>query len=283
MWTSKNRGRYDRSRLRYPSNLTDEEWALVEPVIPPAKRGGNRRHVVVRDVVNGLMYILSTACVVCGRTPAEAHHIGFAQPRALGRKVSDEYTVPVCRLHHRELHRYGDEASWWAGVNVDPLPIALDLWRSSQSVEKEVRSLGYSINYRRTINPKSMLVSRLDRRRAIRISFELEAVLDMTREQARPCRPLVPGGSSDSGHGRRIQAVVAVMTAIPALCATAGRPTPNALLIADRGKSDAVIVLSPQAGRFERQAAEDLAKYIKVMTGAFVPILITSDVSDAAD
>ena len=53
---------YDRSRLRYPSDLTDEEWALVEPVIPPAKRGGNRRHVVVRDVVNGLMYILSTGC-----------------------------------------------------------------------------------------------------------------------------------------------------------------------------------------------------------------------------
>ena len=64
----------------------------------------------------------------------------FAQPRALNRKVSDEYTVPVCRLHHRELHRYGDEASWWAGVNIDPLPIALDLWRSSQAVKKEVRS-----------------------------------------------------------------------------------------------------------------------------------------------
>ena len=62
MWTSKNRGRYDRSRLRYPSDLTDEEWTLVEPLIPPAKRGGNRRHVVVREVVNGLMYILSTGC-----------------------------------------------------------------------------------------------------------------------------------------------------------------------------------------------------------------------------
>src|SRR5271163_2930326 len=62
MWTSKNRGRYDRSRLRYPSDLTDEEWALVEPLIAPAKRGGNRRHVVVRGVVNGLMYILSTGC-----------------------------------------------------------------------------------------------------------------------------------------------------------------------------------------------------------------------------
>ena len=62
MWTSKNRGRYDRSRLRYPSDLTDEEWALVEPLIPPAKRGGNRRMLIMREVVNGLMYILSTGC-----------------------------------------------------------------------------------------------------------------------------------------------------------------------------------------------------------------------------
>jgi transposase len=62
MWTSKNRGRYDRSRLRYPSDLTDEEWTLVAPLIAPAKRGGNRRHVIVREVVNGLMYILSTGC-----------------------------------------------------------------------------------------------------------------------------------------------------------------------------------------------------------------------------
>jgi hypothetical protein len=59
------------------------------------------------------------------------HHIRFAQARALDRKVSDEYTVPVCRLHHRELHRYGDEASWWAAVGVDPLPIALLLWRKT--------------------------------------------------------------------------------------------------------------------------------------------------------
>jgi hypothetical protein len=78
-------------------------------------------------------FVATQPCVVCGRTPTEAHHIRFAQPRALGRKVSDEYTVPVCRVHHRELHRYGDEASWWAGANVDPLPIALELWRRSRS------------------------------------------------------------------------------------------------------------------------------------------------------
>jgi transposase len=62
MWTQENRGRYDRSKLRYPSDLTDEEWALVAPGIPPAKRGGNKRRVDIREVVNGLMYVLSTGC-----------------------------------------------------------------------------------------------------------------------------------------------------------------------------------------------------------------------------
>src|SRR5271154_3002487 len=62
MWTVQNRRRYDRSQLRYPSDLTDDEWAHVGPLIPPAKRGGNKRHVDVREVMNGIMYILSTGC-----------------------------------------------------------------------------------------------------------------------------------------------------------------------------------------------------------------------------
>jgi transposase len=62
MWTSKNRARYDRSKLRYPSDLTDDEWRLVEPLIPPGKTGGGKRTVIMREVVNGLMYILSTGC-----------------------------------------------------------------------------------------------------------------------------------------------------------------------------------------------------------------------------
>ncbi len=62
MWTNENRGRYDRSKLRYPSDVTDEEWALIGPLIPPAKRGGNKRTVDERAVVDGLMYILSTGC-----------------------------------------------------------------------------------------------------------------------------------------------------------------------------------------------------------------------------
>ncbi len=62
MWTVENRGRYDRSRLRYPSDLTDAEWSLAKPLIPRAKRGGNKRTVNVREIVNGLMYVLSTGC-----------------------------------------------------------------------------------------------------------------------------------------------------------------------------------------------------------------------------
>ena len=62
MWTNMNRARYDRSKLRYPSDLTDAEWGLVEPLIPPGKTGGGKRTVNMREVVNGLMYILSTGC-----------------------------------------------------------------------------------------------------------------------------------------------------------------------------------------------------------------------------
>ena len=62
MWTNENRARYDRRGLRYPSDLTEEEWTLIGPLIPPAKRGGNKRTVDVRAVVNGVMYVLSTGC-----------------------------------------------------------------------------------------------------------------------------------------------------------------------------------------------------------------------------
>ena len=62
MWTQENRGRYDRSKLRYPSDVTDEEWSHVRPLLPPAKRGGAKRTVDLREVVNGLLYVLSTGC-----------------------------------------------------------------------------------------------------------------------------------------------------------------------------------------------------------------------------
>jgi hypothetical protein len=66
------------------------------------------------------------------RAPSDPHHLTFTQPRALGRRMSDELTVPVCRIHHRELHRSGDEAAWWQKLNIDPLPVALRLWQHTR-------------------------------------------------------------------------------------------------------------------------------------------------------
>jgi hypothetical protein len=112
------------------------EASVAAPIILPQKPEAHRRRVAAKTVrlrdKEHCKFVATQPCVVCGRMPAEAHHIRFAQPRALGRKVSDEYTVPVCRLHHRDLHTYGDEASWWAAVSIDPLPIALELWKRSQ-------------------------------------------------------------------------------------------------------------------------------------------------------
>jgi ERF superfamily len=103
---------------------------------PPRAAAVRRRRVAAKTIrlrdKDHCKFVATQPCVVCGRTPTEAHHIRFAQPRALGRKVSDEYVVPVCRIHHRDLHDYGDETSWWAGVGIDPLPIALELWRRSR-------------------------------------------------------------------------------------------------------------------------------------------------------
>jgi ERF superfamily len=78
-------------------------------------------------------FVLRQPCLVCGRVPSDPHHLTFTQPRALGRRVSDEFIVPVCRVHHRELHRSGDEAAWWHRLNIDPLPVALKLWQQTRS------------------------------------------------------------------------------------------------------------------------------------------------------
>jgi ERF superfamily len=77
-------------------------------------------------------FVLRQPCLVCGRVPSDPHHLTFTQPRALGCRVSDEFTVPVCRIHHRELHRSGDEAAWWQKLNIDPLPVAFRLWQHTR-------------------------------------------------------------------------------------------------------------------------------------------------------
>jgi hypothetical protein len=76
-----------------------------------------------------LAFVAAQPCLVCQRSPA--HHLKFAQPRALGRKVSDEYTVPLCRDHHQDLHRHGNELAWWANLQIAPIEVARDLWQTT--------------------------------------------------------------------------------------------------------------------------------------------------------
>jgi len=86
-----------------------------------------------------LKYVVRHGCVICGRNRTHAHHLTFAQPHAMGRKVSDEYTVPLCAHHHQELHHAGNEEDWWKAYGVDPLFIADDLWERSRRDRVRVR------------------------------------------------------------------------------------------------------------------------------------------------
>jgi hypothetical protein len=96
--------------------------------LPAPRRIRDRDHVKL---------VAKQPCLVCGRHPADAHHLRFAQSRTLGRKVSDEFTVPLCRGHHREIHRCGDEAVWWKKVGVDPTVLARALWLESHPLPIE--------------------------------------------------------------------------------------------------------------------------------------------------
>jgi hypothetical protein len=93
--------------------------------------GEPRRH---RDKAH-LKFVASQPCLVCGRSPADAHHLRFTQARAMGRKVSDEFTVPLCRAHHRENHRYGDEEAWWSRQAIDAVGTSRQLWTSTRLIE----------------------------------------------------------------------------------------------------------------------------------------------------
>jgi hypothetical protein len=87
--------------------------------LPEPRRIRDREHV---------KFVAQHACLICGRRPSDAHHLRFSQSRALARKVSDEFTVPLCRGHHREVHRFGDEGAWWKRTGVDPTLMARTLW-----------------------------------------------------------------------------------------------------------------------------------------------------------
>ena len=80
-----------------------------------------------------LRYVTLQPCLLCARKPSDAHHLRFVQPRALGRKASDEFAVPLCRIHHRAAHRASDERAWWKAAGIDPLKIARKLWKDTRA------------------------------------------------------------------------------------------------------------------------------------------------------
>ena len=92
------------------------------------RRYRNREH---------LRYVAQQACLICGRKPSDPHHLGFTQPRALGRKVSDEFAVPLCRGHHRAVHRSRDERAWWRQAGIDPIKVARRLWRKTRGMGQQ--------------------------------------------------------------------------------------------------------------------------------------------------
>jgi hypothetical protein len=105
------------------------------------------RRIRDRDHVKS---VAKQPCLVCGRRPADAHHLRFAQSPALGRKVSDEFTIPLCRGHHREVHRCGDEAVWWNKFGIDPTAAARVLWLKTHRLTSMVCRAGAKLVESRT-------------------------------------------------------------------------------------------------------------------------------------
>jgi len=100
-----------------PGKIDKSQLAIAEP-----KRLRDKAH---------LKFVASQPCLVCGRQPSDPHHLRFAQPRAIGLKVSDEFTVPLCRGHHRQLHQAGSEAAWWETFKINALETAKHLWEQT--------------------------------------------------------------------------------------------------------------------------------------------------------
>jgi hypothetical protein len=127
----------DRARLRKLGVQASADASIVPsaPDLLPARVDKSVLTIAepkrLRDKAH-LRFVASQPCLVCGRQPSDPHHLRFAQPRALGLKVSDEFTVPLCRGHHRQLHQAGDEAAWWDNSNINALEIAKGLWEESR-------------------------------------------------------------------------------------------------------------------------------------------------------
>ena len=112
----------DSAKSNFNSQVRADEPTTVFPALTKQIRKRSKIH---------LAFVASQPCLVCQGGACDAHHLKMAQPRSLGRKVSDEFTVPLCRKHHQELHRHGNERAWWQNHQIDPLPVAATLWQTS--------------------------------------------------------------------------------------------------------------------------------------------------------
>src|SRR4051794_34469340 len=117
------------------TQATQKAAAKAPKRLPTGSVGALGKPIRLRDK-DHRRFVLRQACLVCGRVPSDPHHLTFTQPRALGRRVSDEFIVPLCRTHHRELHRSEKEAAWWERLNIDPVPVALRLWQRTRSDDR---------------------------------------------------------------------------------------------------------------------------------------------------
>ena len=109
-----------------------------------------------------LKFVASQPCLVCGRQPSDPHHLRFAQPRAIGLKVSDEFTVPLCRGHHRQLHQAGNEVAWWEKLNIKPLEVAKGLWEQTHPKSRGLARLTAADAGRSTHNDETKPILAVD-------------------------------------------------------------------------------------------------------------------------
>jgi hypothetical protein len=125
--------------LRQDQVQTTEDHSAppLAPATPPrtfVKIGKNQLAIGepkrLRDKAH-LKFVASQPCLICGKQPSDPHHLRFAQPRVIGLKVSDEFTVPLCRGHHREVHQIGNEKVWWDNLKINAMEVAADLWENS--------------------------------------------------------------------------------------------------------------------------------------------------------
>jgi hypothetical protein len=122
------------------TKVTSQDAPQASPIGSDAHRGIDKSVLAVaapRRYRNRehLRFVARQPCLVCGRKPSDPHHLRYLQPRALGRKASDEFTIPLCRVHHRAVHRAGDERAWWKAAGIDPMKFARRLWKQTRVKE----------------------------------------------------------------------------------------------------------------------------------------------------